>query len=151
MACEAFRIQFGEYPPDNTADAAVFLQKAFPKAKNLPVPSVDPSTALHYWLAGPNDKGFSANPLDPFDNSPNRIGPFFDFDRTRVVGHQFFPDNGSKSAFVYFCAKNGKYTGSCQGATSDPAANPTSFQIWMPGPDGTFGDQAQTNFRIPGQ
>ncbi len=67
----------------------------------VPFPdNLGPDTALMFWLGGaqdglqtptnsltptntPNFIGFSANPADPFDNNPNRIGPYYDFDKTR--------------------------------------------------------------------
>jgi hypothetical protein len=72
----------------------------------VPFPNVTPDTALVFWLGGIRDPsgammGFSADPANPFDISfsnstgtvnpslqtlnPSRIGPFFDFDKTRVM------------------------------------------------------------------
>jgi prepilin-type N-terminal cleavage/methylation domain-containing protein len=96
----------GLYPPDstNSNDFWQFFRRAFPRcsytASNLPSGVTLPGTAaeaLVFWLGGARDSngnfiGFSSNPLNPFDTSggtgtstgAGRIGPFFDFDRTRV-------------------------------------------------------------------
>ncbi|MGA2066906.1 MAG: type II secretion system protein [Thermoguttaceae bacterium] len=93
----------GQYPPDatNQADWNLFLRRAFPRwnQNNFPAPGMPttPAEALVFWLAGMVDTnsgsptynqfiGFSANPLNPFDISSTaaRIGPFYDFDRTRT-------------------------------------------------------------------
>ncbi len=95
MACQAYKEKFGEYPPDGRDLAAVarHLRKAFPRANITVPPTLDPSTALVFWLGGMRDStntkfiGFSADPSDPFQNettSPSRIGPFFDFDLNRL-------------------------------------------------------------------
>ncbi len=87
----------GEYPPDgtNAIDIQRFCRKAWPRvnwgnggggALAYPVCSAD--TALAFWLGGVQDGatnlfvGFSANPQNPFDNNPSRVGPFFEFDRS---------------------------------------------------------------------
>jgi prepilin-type N-terminal cleavage/methylation domain-containing protein len=64
--------------------------------------------------------GFSANPANPFDASPSRIQPFFEFDLTCLSyatanpgGITFWPgsacDRNGKSPVVYFRANNGTY------------------------------------------
>ena len=71
-----------------------------------------PATALVFWLGGMQDAngnfiGFIADPTDPFDINyakvhgkgtyqKTRIGPFFDFQKSRVSGYFYFPDNGSR-------------------------------------------------------
>ena len=94
----AFKEQFGRYPPDGTssADTQQFLANAFPRytgGMGLPRYSLSPSNALSFWLGGlqypssPPTGGyseparrFSNNPLNPFDNNASRIGPFFNFE-----------------------------------------------------------------------
>lgn len=96
MACQAYKEKFGEYPPGGVGSAAVnrHLRKAFPRvqidvsgASNI----VSPFLALPFWLGGMWDDtnkrfiGFSADPSNPFDpTTPSRIGPFFEFDATRL-------------------------------------------------------------------
>ena len=106
LAMEQVKTQLGggDYPPDGTdqADTLRFLRRAFPRAIFDPTntsvffPVITPANAMVFWLAGPNGNGFSADPTNPFDlnpatpltfrNPPNpsRIGPFFDFDKTRL-------------------------------------------------------------------
>jgi prepilin-type N-terminal cleavage/methylation domain-containing protein len=93
--------------------------------------SLSPMSALIFWLGGmpildasgnvTGFQGFSANPLNPFDASPSRIKPFFDFDLQRVGGpnpnaypFQYWPQgavgNKTSGAIVYFRAENGAYT-----------------------------------------
>ena len=122
-----------------------------------------PATALVFWLGGMQDAngnfiGFSADPTDPFDAKyatihgagtyqKNRIGPFFDFQKSRVSGYFYFPDNGlgtninANSPYVYFV---GPYTinqadilvfgpGTCT-----YTSNQTYFNAWwgLPPPNG---------------
>ncbi len=65
--------------------------------------------------------GFSANPANPFDTSPSRIPPFYEFDLDRVAPSLTFSTNGYKywpsgmqgdkttGAIVYFRSENGTY------------------------------------------
>ena len=122
----------------------------------LPLNSTDstyllsPATALTFWLGGcpqwlntttpltypPSNAampvqgfiGFSANPLNPFDNSPSRISPFYDFSLTSldwsqgtrsgtpvVAGGLMAWSSGACDKtrlfpLVYFRSENGNYT-----------------------------------------
>jgi prepilin-type N-terminal cleavage/methylation domain-containing protein len=94
-----------------TNDLQQFFRRAFPRAilsfsggtvsaLNAPggsalgtaiLPS-NPAEALVFWLGGMRDTngnfvGFSSNQINPFDTTTgsSRIGPFFDFDRSRVA------------------------------------------------------------------
>ena len=112
----------GEYPPDGTDrnDWNRFCRRAFPWANLAQTdPPFDPSTALVFWLGGVRDagsgalNGFSANPATPFDNTtPSRIGPFYDFDKSRLAGGNYRPQNdlGDSAPILYFKAVNGKYS-----------------------------------------
>lgn len=65
--------------------------------------------------------GFSANPANPFDASPSRIQPFFEFDIDRVGprpvsvanGYRYWPTgmqgDMTTGAMVYFRSENGTY------------------------------------------
>ena len=76
-----------------------FIKRAFPRYNIAQgVPSITPDTALVFWLGGATDGngnfiGFSANPQNPFDTSAARIGPYYDFDKTRI-GPLPFPGAG---------------------------------------------------------
>ena len=80
-------------------------QIPFPNPSSI-TGGLTPDTALAFWLGGaqdgpqgsppstaatltptntPNFIGFSANPTDPFDTNASRIGPYFDFDKTRYI------------------------------------------------------------------
>ena len=140
-ALVAFKERFGMFPPDGTNNTATqqFLATAFPRyTGRLPSSvTITPSTALYFWLGnGPNGlnppgglAGFSANPTNPFDSNPARIGPFFNFDTGRVRSISgsstgacsYYPDNGLTSAtststtsapYLYFVAVNNSYTSS---------------------------------------
>ncbi len=169
LAVKAFKEKFGDYPPD-FSDLTVlprFMRKAFPNNtasydfsdKNL----FNPATALGYWLSGPNGKGFSANPLNPFDNNASRIGPFYDFDAGRFTllanattvkpAYRYYPPNVTNSApYVYFRATiNGTYNSSYSWTTNDSwirplpyyqnsvYINPKGYQILCAGRDGVYG------------
>jgi hypothetical protein len=170
----AYKEKFGEYPPDSASDTEALrahLAKAFPKCDLdravAAVPKdLDQAAALVFWLGGPIDadgklNGFSANPLDPFDGDPRRIGPFYEFklDRLRKDGGvlRYYPyyDLDASEPIVYFRAKpDGTYSGEWRGCKpcqdwrdgeSDPPKylNPKSYQIRSPGLDGKHGSGAQ--------
>lgn len=153
LALEDFRTKVGggQYPPDgtNSQDTQRFLKAAFPRTpwgNGVAYPTnITPDTALVFWLGGAQDStgafvGFSANPLNPFDNSGSRIPVSFEFDRststTRFVQKgtlqgptlpptgtatsvtwnlfQYFPLNGnaltSNMPYLYFKAVAASYT-----------------------------------------
>ena len=168
LALKAYKERFGEYPPDGTDPAAVqrHLRRAFPRyTGDLPeqYAKLDPATALVFWLSGIKDErgdldGFSANPTNPFDNAPSRIGPFFEFDAKRLRNDNgllcYLPPNDNKQSepYVYFRAKpNGEYAGAwkkCEPCRDNRAgANafmfPRTFQVRCPGLDGRFGSGVQ--------
>lgn len=159
-ALQEVRNTWGSYPPDFHDPAAVrrFLRQAFPRCPETNYPDFaghDSASALVYWLAGPEGNGFSANPLNPFDNSPSRIGPFFkDFNpgRLRKVGglSQYCPpgpDPGASAPYVYFRAGANGYDAHPGYSPARPYRdtrngrwiNDDSFQILSPGLDGQFG------------
>jgi len=90
----------------------------------LNIDYLDPATALVFWLGGvpeigtdrrPTGRllGFSANPSNPFDSTTaSRVGPFFDFDPTRLEATsanwlRYKPSYGagpSGPPYVYFRA-----------------------------------------------
>jgi prepilin-type N-terminal cleavage/methylation domain-containing protein len=97
-ACQQYKAQFGEYPPDGTDQAAVdrHIHKMFPYYTGV-TPQIGASTgltaftSLTFFLGGMWDDtnkrfvGFSADQTNPFDTSnPSRIGPFFEFDPNRT-------------------------------------------------------------------
>jgi prepilin-type N-terminal cleavage/methylation domain-containing protein len=175
LACRAFKEKFGDYPPDNPIAANTFLKKAFPYSGDLSKTTVyvSPATALFFWLGGMTDSygkpiGFAADPRNPFNlnQAISRIGPFFDFDATRIRGgygvagvFAYCPPNGVDVArtdpYVYFRARPGgtydqtvryisNVTGRSVMASMDSFApgyfvNPNSFQIRSPGRDGCMG------------
>jgi prepilin-type N-terminal cleavage/methylation domain-containing protein len=123
LALEEFKnkIGNGEYPPDfanssqSKYDVQRFMARAFSRCPanrlpgyltsyysnpnaSAPAYPLNPSTALYFWLAGPFGNGFSADPMDPFDQAsvnPSRIGPFYEFDRLRL----FDPTRGAQPIF----------------------------------------------------
>ena len=164
LALKAYNEKFGEYPPDGTDPDAVkrHLRRAFPRYQGeLPeqYAKLDPATALVFWLGGTRDErgmlnGFSANPVNPFDNSQSRVGPFFEFETKRLRNDNgllcYLPpnDNQDSQPYVYFRAKpNGEYAGAwknckpCRDSRVGPNAfaNSKTFQIRCPGRDGRFG------------
>jgi prepilin-type N-terminal cleavage/methylation domain-containing protein len=117
LALEQYKQQFGEYPPDfsdlsDTGKTLILrhIAQAFPRytvsnwdnlrteilnttnsAVDINIITLDPSTALRFWLGGMPDAqgrpiGFSKDPAHPFDNTTaSRIGPFFEFDPSRLI------------------------------------------------------------------
>jgi prepilin-type N-terminal cleavage/methylation domain-containing protein len=146
LALNAYKAEFGAYPPDGTNQAAIqqHLATAFPNyTGGLPNGvNLNPSTALLFWLGGMTDangnyNGFSKNPQNPFDTNASRYPAFYSFDRSRItpsatVGNgQYFPDNSlgtgtNNSPFVYFAAQNNTYgsTYACTSGTTSVTVKP---------------------------
>lgn len=174
MALKAYNQKYGEDPPDFTDPAVVprHLARAFPrydastwqadlKAAGVDVSTLDPGSAVVFWLgglpAGDGSKkllGFSANPKNPFDNSASRRPPLFDFDARRLKldndgALRYYPDIGSgqNAPYVYFRSRNGRYGDAHVWGQARPYfdaetndwVNPDSFQIISAGFDGQFG------------
>ena len=189
-ALERYKQEHGEYPPDFTDQAAVLrhLKKRFPRWRYSGSPlaalpnggQMTPAAALVFWLGGPSDGstppkllGFSANQKNPFDISPTRIQPTFDFDRERLTRDASgMPVYCSPSvtvhpnhAYVYFRANPAAAAGAeylptgitlASGETVTPFyndklqewVNPKGFQIISPGFDMKFGATVDSK---PGQ
>ena len=132
---------FPRYRPGITTSPTPFAKKNWLgllddiSGWGLNVTSLTPVGAMAFWLGGqpvwngpagnPTDptkpvtafRGFSANPANPFDNSPSRIQPFYEFNLMCLMyratdGLAVWPtsacDQGS-SPMVYFRANNGTY------------------------------------------
>lgn len=111
--------------------------------------------------------GFSKNPSLPFGTGGPRVGPFFEFDISRLVDVDSnqapeYKDTlpSQTSPYFYFSSYDGRgYRLAEVGApalplrhyvmndnstaadlTDDPPFNPNSYQIVSPGADGTFGN-----------
>ncbi|MCE5267991.1 MAG: hypothetical protein LLG00_08905 [Planctomycetaceae bacterium] len=155
-AVEQFCQQFGDYPPDFHDPVAVrqFIAAKFPKCPPKCYPNItgqSPATALYFWLAGPDGRGFSTNPSNPFGNGRNRIGPFIKFDpkRLRTVGGgvQYIPPGGTGTPYVYFRGGMQGYDGNTgwspvhpyRSSANNEWINHDTFQIISPGDDGHFG------------
>ena len=137
MALEAYKTQYGEYPPqggtaaEDTAAVKRHLAKAYPRASGLNV-SVKPEYALVFWLGGPIKNGrpigFSKNPANPdlsgSDTTNPRSAPLFDFNPAQLTvnGNGPFATYASKTGgapYVYFRAKVTNGTTSYSGSYTD--------------------------------
>lgn len=152
-ACKAFKERFGDYPPDSATAATSFIKRAFPRFTGSAPSGITADKALVIWLGGmtgadgrPN--GFSANPEDPFNaTAAGRIGPYFDFDSSRLNPDKTYRPPGftstTGSGYMYYRADNGAYSGAAAmkdgRITAQPWINPGSFQIRACGLDGTMG------------
>jgi len=134
----------GEYPPDgsNADDVTRFLKRATSHGIGPTAGPDGPEKALVFWLG--SDFG-------------NGIGPFYEFDKTRLVDKKYYPPNGKplndtdNAPYLYFKAVAGKYSDTA--LTYSPAplpykdstdtaggyVNPKSCQILCPGLDGKYG------------
>jgi len=179
-AIGAYKAKFGDYPPDFTDPAAVqrHFAKAFPRCKAAIPTGYDAASGIVFCLGGMpdpnNDKkltGFSANPENPFDNSPSRIEPFFDFDQRRLGTGKarklvYYPKIGKPdpaSPYVYFRSRPGGVYGPRPERTQffeppegskvmpyydalvEDWVNPKGFQILSAGLDDRFG--SDNNYR----
>jgi hypothetical protein len=156
-AMEAFAMRFGEYPPDFHDTNAVwkFLKTRFPKCPWQKYPdfcNYGPAAALYFWLGGPEGRGFSTNPANPFDNNPSRIGPFFKFvpdQLKRIEGiTYYYPPRGIEGApYVYFRGGPKGYdthpgyppARPYRNSKSGDWINAKTYQILSPGADGKYG------------
>lgn len=102
-ALNAFKMKFGEYPPDGLDSTATtaFVRRAFPQYTGsvptyLTNGNLNPQTALGFWLCGLPDtsngnvpSGFAADPTNPFrmpSDYAARIKPFMDFNINQFAG-----------------------------------------------------------------
>jgi len=155
---EEFWRQFGDYPPDfhDAKATEAFLRQTFPACPRENYPDLSnqsPASALYFWLTGPKGKGFSANPKNPFDDGPRRIGPFCQFKPLQlreVHGTmQYFPlCNLTGAPYVYFRADRDGYDSHPGFPPARPYRdsrdgswiNSDSYQILCAGQDGKYGN-----------
>jgi hypothetical protein len=152
-----FAVAFGDYPPDFHDMVAVwkFLKGRFPQCPTHKYPDMcgqSPATALYFWLAGPDGRGYSTNPTDPFGKGEHRIGPFYKFvpeQLKKVDGMmQYYPPRGNDgSPYVYFRGGVKGYDGQPGWGNAHPYRNskdgkwinPDTYQVLSPGVDGMYG------------
>jgi type II secretory pathway pseudopilin PulG len=144
MALEAYKAEFGEYPPDGTDSGAVtrHRKRCYPDATSDPQ-GVTPETALYIFL-GPHN----ANPASPFTSSNNTTKGFFEFDKSRLGGSQYVP-SGCVKPYCYLKSRVDKDTGKKEyfpGSsyvaykdTNNNWYNPESYQIVSAGLDDDWG------------
>lgn len=107
LALEAYKAEYGEYPPDGTDPNVVkkHIYKCYPEATSTGTyVSISPENALYVFL-GPHN----ANPKAPFSTNPESLSsttkPLFDFDKTRVDEAFRFMPSGCSQPFVYLKAR----------------------------------------------
>ncbi|MDO4859196.1 MAG: type II secretion system protein [Thermoguttaceae bacterium] len=146
MALEAYKAEFGEYPPDGTDSSAVtkHIRRCYPDATSTSIQTVTPETALYIFL-GPH----CANPKTPFDtSSTNRTKGFFEFDKARLGSNKFVP-SGCNEPYRYLKARGA--TGNKSYPTNYVAYkdvngnwyNPETYQIVSAGLDDDWGPTGQ--------
>lgn len=155
---DSFCLFFGDYPPDFHDQVAVrkFVKQRFPKCpiRNYPdFAAQSPASALYFWLAGPDGRGFSSNPENPFERAGvQRIGPFFAFTPDRLkrvdgVMEYFPPRRVNGDPYVYFRGGKKGYDGHGGWGAAKPYRDskngkwidPQTFQILCAGNDGKLG------------
>jgi len=119
MALEAYKGEFGEYPPMLSDEAGVMRHAASRwKRANITYADIeaavtaDNSTALTFWLGGRYNRatesyiGFSADLEDPLNpDTKQRIEPRFDFsdkNTVAITGGRYFADTISRKPVAYF-------------------------------------------------
>ncbi|MDO4584646.1 MAG: type II secretion system protein [Planctomycetia bacterium] len=153
LALNAYKAEFGEYPPDgtNSTDVANHIQRCYPNATTTSTwCTVNPSTALVVFL-GPRN----ADPKNPFGSNPyseniSLTKPFFEFDETRLENNAYKP-RGCTTYYLYRKAKLSKGKGYYPSYSEAYAYmyldndgnkkwyNDTTFQIISSGLDNDFG------------
>ena len=142
MALEAYKAEFGEYPPDGTNDTDLsrHIKRCYPDANSGPS-GVTPETALYIFL-GPH----CANPRTPFSSNNPRTKGFFEFDKARLSSDYKFVPSGCVTPYRYLKARGA--TGN-KSYTASPVAykdangnwyNPESYQIISAGLDDDWGN-----------
>ena len=144
MALEAYKAEFGEYPPDGTDSSAVtkHIRRCYPDATSYSTyATVTPETALYIFL-GPHN----AVPSSPFStaNPTNKTKGFFEFDQGRLSNYKFVP-SGCNTPYRYVKARGA--TGNKSYPTNwvaykDPNGkwyNPETYQIVSAGLDDDWG------------
>jgi hypothetical protein len=187
MAIEKFKLRYAVYPPsrillsndrdDYKGDAGrpderaslAYIMALWPRlkwnadidwsggVKGFKSVKLEGDQCLVYFLNGPRGEGFSTNPANPTSAGGRRAGPFFEFDKKRLVqrvkGNPFasYKDGYGKNVYAYFSSgrtANG-YGQDCPSLKvapyfkkgSDPVRyyNANTFQIISAGKDGIFG------------
>ncbi|MCZ2343290.1 MAG: type II secretion system GspH family protein [Bacteroidales bacterium] len=155
-ACQAFKQQFGFYPPDTytipagTPTDSDPLKRMFPRGNfsgALPGAGTTLTQAetLTFFLGGPGMTGW--DPQTPANTNPagaTKKGPYFDFPANRVSGHTFLDPWGTP--YVYFRSVNGNdYGGTFTAGGVSPYkqngrdVNQNSVQIISAGANKAFG------------
>lgn len=178
---EAYKLEHGEYPPDSNATPAEIrrhILKRWKKAlKGGNVEGMvdyvcddvyefdangvaqNPGAALLFWLAGPDQDGFSADEENPFgpgsDANDARETPAMElaFDSDGTNGGNYNDRLGlmfQNKSIAYFRAEKGAYDGKRFDVGDEGLAQPymkngswynaDSFQLIFPGEDGLFGE-----------
>lgn len=149
MALEAYKAEYGEYPPDGTNSTSVtnHIRRCYPDANSTNIyATVTPKNALYIFL-GPHN----ADPRNPFTQSPKNststTKALFEFDESRLnlSTYEFMP---SGCTLPYYYLKAVGATGRKQYNTTSYAAykdengswyNPESYQIVSAGLDDDLG------------
>lgn len=154
-ACQAFKQQFGFYPPDtytitSTPGDSDPVKRMFPRAASFAgmpgagTPLTQAET-LTFFLGGPGMTGWDPqNPANPNPAGVTKKGPYFDFAVNRVSGHSFLDPWGTP--YIYFRSVNGNdYGGTFAAGGVSPysqggrAVNQNSVQIISAGANKVFG------------
>lgn len=152
LALQAYKAEFGEYPPDNTDDAQKHIQRCYPNAEpgHKPWLTITPENSLLVFL-GPHN----ADPRNPF-SEPNAseaglTKPFYEFDKNRITESYTYLPRSSTKPYYYIKAKQikgrGSYDTSSYSAYQDSDGNwynENSFQIVSAGLDNEFGTDGKT-------
>ncbi len=149
MALEAYKAEYGEYPPDRNAYVTKHIQRCYPDATTPSVyTTVTPANALYVFLGAHN-----AKPSEPFAKAPtsNEVTvltkAFFDFAPDRVDdSYQYYP-SGCTLPYIYLKARGATGNKSYTVDESYPVYkdangywyNPETYQILSAGLDDDWG------------
>jgi len=172
MAIQQYKNEYGSYPPCADVPSGAILKhvsRIFPRMPvanmNVSLPTaMQPNTAIYLWLSGYN----TDDPTNPFVGAAKKM---FDFDTSRVASNQFYAPSKPNSPYIYIDSAHypvydstasspaGPFGGIYYShhtatkavpnfvTTSQPYANPDSFQILSAGRDEKFGtDDDMSNF-----
>jgi type II secretory pathway pseudopilin PulG len=146
-------------PSGNDPLSSVYIRRVFPRigGLNMPRETIEGSECLVLFLSGPNNKGWSTDPLDPTSTYGNRIR-FYEFKPERLQdvrgkGYMSYLDRWG-TPYAFFSSRreaktwepNSYSNNDCQSLGVFPYvnANRQGFQIISAGRDRQFGTKGST-------
>ncbi|MDO4574578.1 MAG: type II secretion system protein [Planctomycetia bacterium] len=129
LALNAYKAEFGEYPPDGTNSTEVtnHIKRCYKNATSTTVyTTVTPENALVIFL-GPHN----ANPKTPFTSTTTNLTKgFFEFDKNRIdTSNYSYTPRGCAVPYVYFKAKVTGGVGTYENKSRSLTVSSTTYSV----------------------